>query len=62
MFDGISIPDEDIPLNIVVSRLLKRNGHELMFDLPSEAKAESLIPILLDSCLHLPSSPYKHAF
>jgi hypothetical protein len=46
-----------------VSRLLKHNGHELSFDdLPSEAKAESLIPILLASCLHLPSSPYKHAF
>lgn len=42
---------------------MKHNGHELTFDdLPSEAKAESLIPILLASCLHLPSSPYKHAF
>lgn len=34
-----------------------------MFDeLPSEAKAEALIPLLLSSCAHLPSSPYQHAF
>ena len=46
-----------------MTHLLKRDGHDLMFDeLPSEAKAESLIPILLASCVHLPSSPYQHAF
>jgi hypothetical protein len=54
---------EECPLDLLATRVLKRDGRDLMFDeLPSEAKAEALIPLLLSSCARLPSSPYRHAF
>jgi hypothetical protein len=43
-------------------RLKEAEGEYLSYDdLPSDAKAEALIPILVSSCLHLPTSDYKHA-
>ena len=62
LFDEVFTVDQP-DLNTVPEYHLKGDNGEFLHyeDLPSGAKAEALIPILVASCLHLPSSPHKHA-
>jgi hypothetical protein len=62
IFDSVLSGENSAPHMIPECLLKGAEGDYLCFDdLPSDAKAEALIPILVASCLHLPSSDYKHA-
>jgi hypothetical protein len=62
IFDLLFKVDFQVDNEEVQNALLKGyDGEYLSYDdLPSHAKAEALIPILVSSCLNLSSSMYKH--